>query len=117
MAGSNEAVKGGGWRTTRLFLPNDVIIALQGAGAPTDGTTGAGVAGPGSLYVDTANGAIYSNTNTKASPTWSVLPAPGAGSVTSSALASNTIQYVRVVISNAAVKTLHSVPVNIIPAP
>jgi hypothetical protein len=45
---------------------------FSGVGAPTNGTTGAGVAGPGSLYVDrTATSAkVYINTNTLASPTW-----------------------------------------------
>ena len=48
-----------------------------GAGAPTDGTsgTGAGVAHPGSLYIDTTNAKLYINTNTQASPTYTVVGA------------------------------------------
>lgn len=50
---------------------------LYGAGAPTDGTsgTGAGLYQPGSLYIDTTNTKLYINTNTKASPTWTVVGA------------------------------------------
>lgn len=45
---------------------------FENAGAPSSGTsgTGAGWAGKGSLCVDSTNGALYQNTNTKASPTW-----------------------------------------------
>jgi hypothetical protein len=41
-------------------------------GVPTNGTSGtlAGVADPGDLLIDYANGNLYQNTNTKASPTW-----------------------------------------------
>lgn len=57
-----------------LRLSNEVCV-LNGAGAPVDGVagTGAGFAGPGSLYVRTSNGIWYSNTNTKASPTWTIV--------------------------------------------
>lgn len=49
---------------------NNVGI-FNGSAAPVDGTSGTlvGVAGPGSIYMRT-NGAVYVNTNTKASPTW-----------------------------------------------
>lgn len=55
----------------------------EGDGAPTNGAsgTGQGVYGPGSMYIDRTNGIVYINTNTKASPTWTVLVAGGAGSV------------------------------------
>ena len=58
-----------------IQLDNSVVILVPGSGAPTDGTSGTGVgdAGPGSLYIDYANGKIYINTNTKASPTWTVV--------------------------------------------
>ena len=51
------------------------IWQMADPGAPTSGTsgTGAGFAGPGSTYVNTSNGAKYINTNTKASPTWSII--------------------------------------------
>lgn len=42
--------------------------------APVDGTTLANVAGPGSL-LQRSNGSLYINTNTKASPAWTVLSA------------------------------------------
>ncbi len=43
-------------------------------GAPVDGTTLANVAGPGSILLSTS-GVVYVNTNTKASPTWTVFSA------------------------------------------
>ena len=48
---------------------------LYGAGAPSDGVTGASTAQPGSLYIDTTNTKLYINTNTLASPTWTVVGA------------------------------------------
>jgi hypothetical protein len=51
---------------------NDVYIKT-GSGAPSDGVltgTGAGVTGPGSLYIDYASGKQYTNTGTKAAPYW-----------------------------------------------
>lgn len=53
-------------------LVQDVVF-LVGAGAPTNGVTGADNAGPGSLYINVTNKKIYINTNTKASPTWGEL--------------------------------------------
>jgi len=52
---------------------NDLGV-FPGTAAPTNGTSGTlvGVAGPGAIYQRT-NGAIYVNTNTKASPTWTQL--------------------------------------------
>lgn len=64
------------WANLRQIADRD-IWQMADAGAPTSGTsgTGAGFAGPGSTYVNTTTGAKYINTNTKASPTWSVLAA------------------------------------------
>lgn len=47
---------------------------LIGSGAPTSGTSGsgAGFAGLGSMYRDSATGYTYKNTGTAASPTWSL---------------------------------------------
>ena len=47
-------------------------LIFTNAGVPTDGTSGtkAGKAGKGSLCIDTSAGALYQNTGTKASPTW-----------------------------------------------
>ncbi len=60
------------------------VYLLVNAGAPVDGTsgTGANLAGPGCLLVDTTNKLLYVNTNTKASPTWTNIGGPGGGSVT-----------------------------------
>lgn len=58
--------------------------------APVDGTTLAGVAGPGSLLMRT-NGSVYVNTNTKASPTWTLFSAQQP-SVTDKVLAA-TVTY------------------------
>lgn len=57
-----------------MVLKNSVRIFVL-AGAPVDGTSGteAGVAGKGSLVVDSTGGKLYINTNTKASPTWTVV--------------------------------------------
>lgn len=53
------------------------VVVLTKAGAPVDGTsgTGAGLAGPGSICIDYTNAKAYINTNTKASPTWTVVGA------------------------------------------
>ena len=50
------------------------VQVVTNAGAPSNGTSGtaAGVAKPGSLLIDTVNGAIYIYTNTKDSPTWTL---------------------------------------------
>ena len=67
--GSSGLFKVGG-----LLMRNGATFTT-GAGAPTSGTsgTGAGKAGPGSLYIDVTNKALYQNTNTKASPTWNAI--------------------------------------------
>ena len=64
---------GVGYTRGDIRMSNDVIVA-QG-GAPVDGTAGtqATAAGPGSLYIDTTNKKLYINTNTKASPTWTLV--------------------------------------------
>ena len=46
---------------------------MVGAGAPTDATTGANVAGIGSQYTDVTNANLYINGGTKASPTWKLV--------------------------------------------
>lgn len=55
---------------------------FTGTAAPTDGTsgTGAGWAAPGSVYIrcSTTNSKIFVNTNTTASPTWTVVGAQTA---------------------------------------
>jgi hypothetical protein len=55
-----------------LSLSNDVVL-LTNAGAPTNGVTGAAVAGPGSICIDYTNANLYVNANTKVSPTWKLV--------------------------------------------
>lgn len=96
-----------------LVLGNGTIL-LDGSAAPTDGTTGtgAGVAGIGSLYFRTTNGAIYTNSNTLASPTWTLIgdtiPSDSVTAamlmddvVTPAKLDASVLQYAEVTISAA----------------
>lgn len=77
---SSEILSGGGvalaYAKADLRLSSEVC-AIVGAGIPVDGVsgTGAGIAGPGSLYIRTATVKLYINTGTKASPVWSVVGA------------------------------------------
>jgi hypothetical protein len=48
------------------------VVRLFGAGAPT-GTTGLGMCGPASLYIDTTAGQVYINSGTALSPSWNRL--------------------------------------------
>lgn len=52
-------------------LAENGIMTLAGSGAPVDGTTGAGIAGPMSSYTDVTNSKTYMNIGTLASPVWS----------------------------------------------
>jgi hypothetical protein len=67
----------GAFLVGKLGLANGVQL-LSGAGAPVDGTTGAGDAGPASLYFDVTNKALYRNTGTKAAPVWNALAGTAA---------------------------------------
>lgn len=49
------------------------FTVLQGDGAPTDGVTGADIAEPGTLYVDTSSPDYYMNGGTLASPVWKLV--------------------------------------------
>jgi hypothetical protein len=57
-----------------LRLVRNVVVLVNDA-APVDGTsgTGAGTAGPGSMYVDTAGADLYINAGTLASPAWKLV--------------------------------------------
>lgn len=70
--GTNKITDGTG-TVGRLAIDNSVFF-LSGTGAPVDGVngTGAGVTGPGSLYINISNGDHFRNTNTQASPTWTL---------------------------------------------
>lgn len=61
------------WGAFKDAASNDVWPNLVGSGAPINGTTGAGLAGPASLYFDYTNGVKYFNEGTKASPIWTAL--------------------------------------------
>src|SRR5437762_961081 len=69
-----------------LFYKNAPAVPVYTrAGAPTNGTSGtlAGTADPGALLVDTTNKTLYINSNTLASPTWTIFTtASGAGAFT-----------------------------------
>jgi len=58
---------------------NQAFLVYTNAGAPTNGTSGtlAKIAPPSSLLADTTNLKLYQNTNTKASPTWTIFEAAG----------------------------------------
>lgn len=64
------------------------------AGAPTNGTSGtfAGTpqANPGSILLDVTNKAVYQNTNTQASPTWSPAGLSAAGQFATSVTVGGT---------------------------
>jgi len=68
--------KGGIMADSGIYIGNDIWIFSFGA-AMVDGTsgTGAGVTGPGSICANSSTGVAYINTNTKASPTWTVIGA------------------------------------------
>lgn len=51
-------------------LADNSVFILTNPTAPTNAVTGAGMMGKGSMIVDLSTGIWYSNTNTKASPTW-----------------------------------------------
>jgi len=53
-------------------LTGDVVM-FHGAGAPVDGTTGANVAGIGSIYIRRDTGKMYINGGTKAVPAWKLV--------------------------------------------
>jgi len=59
-----------------VHIGGDVWI-FSFAAAMVNGTsgTGAGVTGPGSICGNSSTGKAYINTNTKASPTWTVIGA------------------------------------------
>uniref|UniRef100_A0A6M3INL2 Uncharacterized protein n=1 Tax=viral metagenome TaxID=1070528 RepID=A0A6M3INL2_9ZZZZ len=71
MAGSNES---------DLVVAGSLRRVWRNAGVPTNGTAGTyyGVADPGDLLINTTNMQLYINTNTQASPTWSLVSASGS---------------------------------------
>lgn len=79
------------WANLRQMADRDVWQVAD-AGAPTSGTSGTGVgfAGPGSVYTNTTTGQKYINTNTKASPTWSLLASSAVAAFNVVAAGTNT---------------------------
>jgi hypothetical protein len=70
---------------TLFFKGAPAVPVYTNAGAPTNGTSGtlAAVADPGALLIDTTNKTVYQNTNTLASPTWTIFTvASGSGAFT-----------------------------------
>ena len=92
MGAANASEKGGGWKTQLIDLPGGTLVFTT-TGAPTNGTSGtkAGRAGKGSLLLRTDNGSMYQNTNTKASPTWTLIGTVSAGSVGTTQLADSGV--------------------------
>lgn len=94
------------WANLTQIAQND-IWQIADAGAPTSGTSGTGVgfAGPGSTYVNITTGDKYINTNTKASPTWSILASggfdPQAGIVASGTATSGATTATSIVVASA----------------
>lgn len=97
---------------------NNGVFRLVGSGAPTSGAAGTGAtfAGKASTYMDIATGFSYKNTNTAASPTWTLVgidgvtgdvtfaagvSAIGANKVLSTMMATNTLQRASGTISSA----------------
>jgi len=73
------ATKGGGWKTSRMVLPGGANISTFTGTISTSGT-GATYAGtergnPSSLLINLTTQKLYINTNTLASPTWTVVGA------------------------------------------
>ena len=115
---------------------NNNVWDLVGTGAPTNGTsgTGANLAGPGSTYTDYTNKIKYMNTNTIASPTWSVMGAlsdisgdatvsstgvltVSAGAITSSKIDPSVIQTAVIPLTAAQIIAMYTTPVSLIAAP
>lgn len=78
--GLNQLTKGAAGFTQSCFDQVNSLWEITGSGAPTNGAsgTGNGFAAKGSRYTDYANGKLYINTGTKASPTWTVVGAQTA---------------------------------------
>lgn len=74
MAGPEQFGKLNMWAMLKAMLNREVAIFVFD-GAPVSGTSGtfAGKAGKGSLIIDYTNGALYQNTGTKLSPTWTIV--------------------------------------------
>jgi hypothetical protein len=79
------------------------VMWFSGSGAPVNSTTGAGVAEKGSQYVRTSNGAVYTNTGTKAAPTWTLVGTVAGDTITSAMMTESLLKYAEVSIASAAI--------------
>lgn len=109
------------WAMLNALVKNYVgILVLDDA--PVDGVTFAGFAGKGSLLINNADGILYINTDTKASPTWTSV-FPGTGSIVASMLDPAVLQQVGGNITSANITGTsagqlgHAQGVTVIPAP
>jgi hypothetical protein len=59
-------------QAARMDLIVNNVWSLVGIVAPT-AATGAGMAGPGSMYTDTVGKKVYINTGTLVTPAWQVI--------------------------------------------
>jgi hypothetical protein len=87
------------WAVLRQLADKDVWTVAD-SGSPTNGTTGAGMLGAGSVYVDTNTGIRYVNIGTKTSPAW----------VQASDLAEITVSSAELLALRATPKTLVAAP-------
>jgi hypothetical protein len=76
-AGRDSTLYSGGgtaFKVTKgdLRLTNQVVV-MNGAGAPSNGTTGDNFAAVGSLYIDKTAGKLYINTGAIDNPTWTIV--------------------------------------------
>lgn len=101
----NLITKGTAYVGALLFGRAGRYLLLDGTGAPVDGTTGAGDAGPGSRYTDASTGDTYLNIGTKASPVW-VLVDGVSGT-----------RFVSVALTNANILALRATPFTLAAAP
>lgn len=71
--------------TSLFFKGSPAVPVFTFAGAPSNGTSGTlvGIAAPGALLINTTSKTLYQNTNTLASPTWTLFSlTTGAGDFT-----------------------------------
>ena len=96
----------GVWAAINDRAVNNGIFDLVGAGAPVNGTTGAGIGGPGSTYFDTTNKVLYVNTGTLASPTWNSFGAIPAANLGGLGLVGNAKMTYDFAVDGGAVSTI-----------
>lgn len=101
----NLITKGTGLIGALMIGTTAPTLLFQGAGAPVDGTTGAGDANVGSQYTDRSTGDVYINVGTKASPVWALT---GGAAL---------VRVASVLLTNAQVLALRATPPTLVAAP